>query len=98
MKLILRYLSPLKRSIAFGLTIKVLATLLELALPYVLSYILDGVVPKGEVVPILLFGGVMILCAFGAFILNVVANRNAAKDAEQKMGAVTGGMNVPGLF
>ena len=26
------------------------------------------------------------------------ANRNAAKDAEQKMGAVTGGMNIPGLF
>lgn len=26
------------------------------------------------------------------------ANRNAAKDAEQKMGAVTGGMNMPGLF
>ena len=26
------------------------------------------------------------------------ANRTAAKDAEQKMGAVTGGMNIPGLF
>ena len=26
------------------------------------------------------------------------ANRNASKDAEQKMGAVTGGMNIPGLF
>ena len=26
------------------------------------------------------------------------ANRAASKDAEQKMGAVTGGMNVPGLF
>ena len=26
------------------------------------------------------------------------ANRSAAKDAEHKMGAVTGGMNVPGLF
>ena len=26
------------------------------------------------------------------------ANRAAAKDAEQKMGAVTGGMNLPGMF
>ena len=26
------------------------------------------------------------------------ANRAAAKDAEAKMGAVTGGMNIPGLF
>ena len=26
------------------------------------------------------------------------ANRAASKDAEQKMGSVTGGMNIPGLF
>ncbi|MBQ7089168.1 MAG: YbaB/EbfC family nucleoid-associated protein [Clostridia bacterium] len=26
------------------------------------------------------------------------ANRNASKDAEAKMGAVTGGMNLPGMF
>ena len=26
------------------------------------------------------------------------AHRNAAKDAEEKMGAVTGGMNLPGMF
>ena len=26
------------------------------------------------------------------------ANRTAAKDAEAKMGSVTGGMNIPGLF
>ena len=26
------------------------------------------------------------------------ANRAAAKDAEAKMGSVTGGMNIPGLF
>ena len=26
------------------------------------------------------------------------ANRAAAKDSEAKMGAVTGGMNIPGLF
>ena len=26
------------------------------------------------------------------------ANRNASKDSEAKMGAVTGGMNIPGLF
>lgn len=81
MKLIFRYLAPLKRTIAFGLSVKVLATLLELALPYILSYILDSVVPQGLIVPILVWGGAMILCAFGAFIGNVVANRNAAKVA-----------------
>ena len=81
MKLIFRYLKPLYGTMLFGLSIKVLATLLELALPYILSHILDNVVPLGEVTPILIWGGAMVLCAFGAFIGNVVANRNAAKVA-----------------
>lgn len=81
MKLIFRYLAPLKRSMAFGFSIKVLATLLELALPYILSYILDSVVPMGKIAPILTWGGAMMLCALGAFFGNVIANRNATKVA-----------------
>ena len=81
MRLIFRYLRPLYGTMAFGLSIKVLATLLELALPYILSHILDNVVKTGELAPLLLWGGVMLLCALGAFIGNVVANRNAAKVA-----------------
>lgn len=81
MKLIFRYLRPLARTMTFGLSIKVLATLCELALPYILSYILDDVVPDGQIAPIFLWGGAMVLCALGAFIGNVVANRNAAKVA-----------------
>lgn len=81
MKLIFRYLVPLKRSMAFGFSIKVLATLLELTLPYILSYILDSVVPNGRIVPILTWGGAMMLCALGAFFGNVIANRNATKVA-----------------
>ena len=81
MKLIFHYLKPLRRAMAFGLSIKVLATLLELALPYILSHILDNVVPEGRVAPVLIWGGAMILCAFGAFLGNVIANRNAAKVA-----------------
>jgi ATP-binding cassette subfamily B protein len=81
MKLIFRYLKPLYGSMAFGLTVKVLATLLELALPYILSHILDNVVAEAQILPILAWGGAMILCAFGAFMGNVIANRNAAKVA-----------------
>ncbi|MBQ8342407.1 MAG: ABC transporter ATP-binding protein [Clostridia bacterium] len=81
MRLIFRYLKPLYRTMAFGLSIKVLATLLELALPYILSHILDNVVPRGLIAPVLIWGGAMILCAFGAFLGNVIANRNAAKVA-----------------
>ena len=81
MKLIFRYLKPLYGTMIFGLSIKVLATLLELALPYILSHILDNVVAEAQILPILIWGGAMILCAFGAFVGNVIANRNAAKVA-----------------
>lgn len=84
----LRYLRPLARTMALGMTIKILATLCELALPYILSYILDVAVPTGEIGRVLLWGGIMILAALGALIGNVVANRNAARvarDAAREM-------------
>ena len=90
MKLILRYLSPLRRLLAFGLSIKVVATLLELMIPYILSYILDVIVPQegDSVLPILLWGGVMLLAALGAFFGNVIANRNAARVARDASRAI----------
>ena len=82
MRLIFRYLKPLRLSMSFGLSIKVLATLMELALPYILAHILDTVAPTATTVwAIVLWGGIMLLCALGAFIGNVIANRNAAKVA-----------------
>lgn len=82
MKLILRYLKPLAGTMAFGLSVKVFATLMELSLPYILSYILDGVVPIGQVAPILIWGGAMVFAALMAMLGNVIANRNAAKVAK----------------
>lgn len=82
MKLILRYLKPLADTMAFGLSVKVFATLMELSLPYILSYILDSVVPIGQVAPILLWGGAMVFAALMAMLGNVIANRNAAKVAK----------------
>lgn len=79
MKLILRYLKPLAGTMAFGLSVKVFATLMELSLPYILSYILDSVVPIGQVAPILIWGGAMVFAALMAMLGNVIANRNAAK-------------------
>ncbi len=88
MKLIIKYLRPLARTMAFGLSIKVLATLFELTLPYILSYILDDVVPKGEVSLILIWGAVMILAAALAMIGNIIANRNAAHVAKEASRAI----------
>lgn len=81
MQLILRYLRPLRRAMAIGMTVKILATLCELALPYILSYILDHAVQTGEIRRVLLWGGLMVLAALGAFLGNVIANRNAARVA-----------------
>lgn len=88
MKLILRYLRPLYRSMAFGLSVKVVATLFELTLPYILSHILDVLVPKQELLPILIWGAVMIGAAAAAMIGNIIANRNAAgvaRDASRRI-------------
>ncbi|MBR2464716.1 MAG: ABC transporter ATP-binding protein [Clostridia bacterium] len=83
MKLIFHYLRPLKRTVAFGLTVKVLATLFELLLPYILSHILDTVVPRHSLFDILKWGVAMIAAACCAMIGNVIANRNAAKVAKE---------------
>ena len=83
MKLILEYLKPFRRYIALALTVKISATLIELAIPYILSYILDEVVPLYSVERILWWGGAMLLCAALAFVGNVTANRMAAKVAKQ---------------
>ncbi len=82
MKLLYRYLRPYFGVMALGLAIKIIGTLVELLLPYVLSHILDHIVPLGEVPPILFWGAVMVLCAALALIFNVIANRMASRVAK----------------
>ena len=83
MKLLLEYLKPYRLYIALTLTVKTSATLVELVIPYILSYILDDVVPTESVKSILFWGGAMLVCAALACVGNVVANRMAAKIARQ---------------
>ena len=49
MKFIMKYLKPFYAVMAVGLSIKILGTVVELALPYILSYILKNVVEKQEI-------------------------------------------------
>ncbi len=84
MKLMVRYLRPYLLQMSAVLSVKFLATLVELFLPYILSHILDNVVPLQRAELIFLWGGVMILCALSAFGMNVFANQRAsavARDA-----------------
>ena len=81
MKLILKYLKPFYRRMSLGLIIKILGTVVELALPMILSYILGTVILTGDVWQIVLFGGIMVLCAGAACVMNIIANRMAARVA-----------------
>ncbi len=81
MKYLIRYLRPFYSAMALGLSLKVISTLIELALPYILQHILDEVVPLARVELILLWGGLMILCAILAMIGTVRANRMASRVA-----------------
>ncbi len=79
MKTMLEYLRPFFGRMSVGLSIKVAGTLVELALPYILSHVLKNVVVSEDIRLILFWGLLMLLCAGTALICNITANRMAAK-------------------
>lgn len=78
MKTVWRYLSRYRGRMTVGFCIKTSGTLVELLLPYILSHILKDVITR-SVSDIVFWGILMIVCAAAACILNIVANRMAAK-------------------
>ena len=78
MKFLIKRLAPYKVRMAIGLVIKITGTVAELLLPVILSHILDNVIKTESVPRVLLFGGLMILCALVALFGNIIANRMAA--------------------
>lgn len=79
MKRVFGYLKPYKLRLVISLLIKTIGTLVDLAIPYVLSHIIDNVIPRaevsGSVTEVLLYGGVMLVfCAIGVSF-NIIANR-----------------------
>lgn len=73
-----RYLQPYWLYMLFAMLIKLLGAVLELQIPDLMETILDEKVPAGDLRSIYLFGGVMVLCAFGCLALNIIANRMSA--------------------
>ncbi len=78
MKFLFSRLGGFKGKMTVGLIIKILGTVAELFLPVILSHILDKVIVRESVWQIVFYGGVMLLCAAAACILNIIANRMAA--------------------
>ena len=79
MKWIFTYLKPLLLRITVGITVKIVGTVAELIIPFLLSYILENVIDTNDINRILLFGALMAVFAIIACLGNIIANRMAAK-------------------
>lgn len=88
MKLIVRYCKPYAWRMLYGFMIKIAGTFADLGLPWVLSYILDNVVPLGEIRPVLYWGAFMLFLAVAARYCNIWANRKASLVARDVTRAV----------
>ena len=81
MDLLKRYLKPLLKRMLLGLSLKSLAALAALFLPYLLAYIIDTVVPLKDINMIFIFGGLMILLSIVAWVSEIISNRMASRVA-----------------
>lgn len=82
------YLRPYIPRMSVGLLIKFTGTIMDLLLPWILSYLIDDIVPRNNFPLILWWGGAMILCAVAALVTNIVANRMASRVAQLTTRAV----------
>ncbi len=78
MKRLLAYLRPFIPRMSLGFLVKVVGTVVELAIPWILSYIIDDLIPLGEMRPVVFWGMLMILCSLIAWGGNITANRMAS--------------------
>lgn len=81
MSYLINYMKPYFPRMALGLTIKFIGTIVELVLPWILSYLIDTVAPLNDVGLVVKWGLVMVLCAVIFVIANVTANRMASSVA-----------------
>lgn len=87
MKMIFRLIKPYWKTLSVSLTLKSIASLADLFLPFLIAYIIDTEIPalKSEgttsLITLYMLGGLMILIALIGWVLNVFANRTAEKIA-----------------
>ena len=81
MRDLFRYLSPFKKRMALGLSIKTVGTFMDLVIPYILAHIIDRVAPSGNMKTVMLWGLIMIISSVIAVSFNIIANRMASRVA-----------------
>ena len=88
MKKILEYIRPLFGRMLAGFGIKLVGTVMDLAIPWILAHMIDEIVPTGNRRAIFLWGVGMAACAVTAWLGNVIANRRASavsRDATRRI-------------
>jgi ATP-binding cassette subfamily B protein len=83
MKLIFKHMKKHWKLVALAILIKFLGSVSELSLPYILEYIIDEIVPSGNLTRVLLWGSLMFVTALVFRALNVIANKRAIDNAHK---------------
>ena len=83
MKLIFRSIKKYKWAIVLAIFLKLLGTMAELTLPYILEHMVDDVVPLGDLKKVILWGLLMFVAAILCRQFNVWANRRAVFNAHR---------------
>ena len=78
-----RYVKNYRWAYLSVILMKLLATLAELLLPYVLEHLIDHVAPHRSAGEIFLWGGAMLLIALAVWRTNIYANRKAVRISAQ---------------
>ncbi len=76
-----KYILPQAWLMLLAMFIKLSGALLELFIPWLMETMLDEKVPDGDTAAIWIYGGLMLLCAAGCLVCNIVANRMSAKSS-----------------
>jgi len=83
MKLIFRYMKKYKVAVFAAIFIKLIGTMSELSLPYILEYMIDYVVPSKDLVQVVIWGVIMFAASIFCRQFNVMANRKAIYNAHK---------------
>ena len=78
MKKLWEYIKPYLPRMSGGFAIKFTGAIMDLLIPWMLSTIIDDVIPTGDMGRVLIWGGLMILAAGAVYAFNVIPNRMAA--------------------
>lgn len=81
MNLVYSEIGKKKKYITITLIIKTFATLTELFIPLLLTYLIDNIIPKENILEIVLYGCLMLFATILTFVGNVAANRMSSRSS-----------------